>query len=422
MNKKIIPAALLFLFLLLITTPTWQISSSPDVFQKTAEQPLTRTEKELDRMKGLFFEYDEWLNRELNASGTVGAAVAIVYKDQLAFLKCYGTKRSGIDDPVDEHTIFRLASVSKTITGILSGLLAREQELDLDEGVADILPGFRLSSPGNTKQLTIRNLLSHTTGLVPHAYDDLIEGHVPFCTIYKRLQHAAVTASPGQLYSYQNVMFGLMDTILSIKTSKNYRELVEEKIFNPLGMSDASTDFESFRNNPDKAYPHRGGNGSYRTIALNDRYYNVAPAAGINASISDMAQFLHALVDDSNSVIDHDIRETVFKPQIATPLSRGYFRYWDGISKKQYALGWRIIDYKGREIAYHGGFVSGYKSEIAICREENIGIVYLTNSPDHVASQSIPVFLNSYFDSAENETVKAQAEENDKPGQNSTNS
>ncbi|MFA5535532.1 MAG: serine hydrolase, partial [Mariniphaga sp.] len=79
------------------------------------------------------------------------------------------------------------------------------------------------------------------------------------------------------------------------------------------------------------------------------------------------------------------------------------------VDSKKYAIGWRIVDYKGRQIAYHGGYVSGYKSELAICPEENIGIVFLTNSPNSVASKSIPVFLNSFFSQKDKEKMIAEA-------------
>jgi len=177
------------------------------------------------------------------------------------------------------------------------------------------------------------------------------------------------------------------------------------KLFEPLGMNDASTDFESFKNNPNKAYPHRGANGVYRTLPFNDRYYTTAPAAGINASISDMARFLQALLDKEKPLLDREVQQTIFSPQVVTYLRSGYFRHWGGVGTKQYGLGWRLVDYKGRHIAYHGGFVNGYKAEIALCQQNDVGIVYLTNSPNTVASQSIPVFLNAFFEYMDNKAI-----------------
>lgn len=361
-------------------------------------------------MQEVFDLYDEWITAQVAETNTVGAAVAITYKDQVAYMKCFGTQKSGSNEPIDEHTIFRLASVSKSITGVLTGILAQEQVLNFDERVNETLPWLQFGNPNYAGNLTLRNLLSHTTGLVPHAYDDLVEGHVPYSTILERLKNTGFTAAPGEVYGYQNVMFSLIDTILAVKTNKNYRELVTEKIFLPLGMHDASVDFQSFRNNPNKAFPHRGGNGVYRTLPLNDRYYSTAPAAGVNASISDMANFMLALLDEENGIIGNQVCETIFEPQIVSRLSTGYFKYWPQVQNKQYALGWRMVDYKNRNIAYHGGYVNGYKAELAISRKDHIGIVYLSNSPNEVASQSVPVFLDTFFEFSDNRPMIAGAE------------
>ncbi len=410
-RKKLIILLLLLIFVLFITT-NQRISSSPDSLSKIDEQSqfVSAVDKELNDMAHLFTGFDEWLTSETENTGTVGGAVAIVYKDRMAYKRCFGLRKIGTADSVNEHTVFRLASVSKAVTGVLTGMLAQENQIDFDECVKNILPGFKLNTPANTDSLTVRNLLNHTSGLTPHAYDDLVEGHVPFKTIYSKLKYAAVSALPGKMYSYQNVMFSLMDTIFRVKTEKNFNWLVQEKIFNPLEMNDASTDFQSFRDDENKAWPHAGANGSYSLLPLNNRYYTTAPAAGVNASISDMSKFALALLDSENPLLSDSISQSVFNPQIVTPLSRGYFKNWDAIDLKSYGLGWRLIDYKGRRIACHSGYVKGYRAEIVICQSENIGMIYLTNSPDAVASQAVPVFMNSFFNYRSNPVLVTDVE------------
>lgn len=409
MKKQRFFALLTFLFFALLTTTNQRISSSPDFLSDNTEREAAQTKIELTEMQEIFDDYEKWLDSEIVNSSTVGAAVAIVYKNQVAFMRCYGSRKAGSPEPVDENTVFRLASVSKPVTGVLSGILAQEKIIDFDECVKDCLPGFHLKTVESTNNLTVRNLLSHTSGLVPHAYDDLVEGHVPFPAIYRRLRTAAVSAAPGKIYGYQNVMFSLVDTILAVKTSKNYSRLVKEKLFEPLGMHNASTDFESFRDNPNKAWPH-WGNSSQKSLPLNDRYYTTVPAAGVNASITDMARFLQGLLDKNNPLLHEEIQQTIFQPQVVSPLSRGYFKYWDNVGRKNYGIGWRLVDYKNRNVAYHGGYVHGYKAEIALCQQEDIGIVYLTNSPNSVASQSIPEFLNRFFEYRQTKTFLAESE------------
>lgn len=349
-------------------------------------------------IEGILQEYDSLISAEIKNTKTVGAAVAITYKNQIVFLKCFGVKKAGENDSIDEHTIFRLASVSKSVSGVLAGMLAEENIVSLDEKVTDCLPGFRLKKKENTENLTIRNLLSHSTGLAPHAYDDLVEQKVPLSQIMNQLYLANIASPPGQLYAYQNVMFSLFDTIVANKTAKCYGEVLKEKLFEPFGMKDASTGFQPFFENSNKALPHSGSDGYFNVTKLNDRYYNTTPAAGVNASISDMAHFLLTLLNDSGPGWNKHVENLVFTPQIRTNLSRSYFSKWDPVDSKEYGIGWRIVGYKGRKVAYHGGYVKGYRAEIALCKEENVGIVYLSNATSSIAARSVPLFLNPLFD------------------------
>ena len=384
----IVGAVLLVLF----ASGQQHIQSVPEILPKH-DSPVAKSIPEPLDIEEILTEYDSLISAEIKASGTVGAAVAVTYKNQVVLMKCFGVKKSGTKDSIDENTIFRLASVSKPISGVLAGMLAEEKIIGLDDKVTDYIPGLRLKNPTITDELTIRNLLSHTTGLAPHAYDDLVEQKVPFIQIMNQLYTANTSSLPGQLYAYQNVMFSLYDTIVASRTGKNYGDVLKEKLFIPFGMNDASTGFESFRNDDNKALPHSGAT----PIKMNDRYYNTIPAAGVNASISDMKNFLLTLLADSTPTLNN-VEEIIFTPQIQTDLTRGYFSQWNKVDSKEYGIGWRIVGYKGRKVAYHGGYVKGYRAEIALCKDEQVGIVYLSNSPTGIAAKSVPEFINRLFE------------------------
>ena len=369
---------------------------------KTDEDPVVLTLETVevnpvDKIQGILNQYDSLLCLNIQETGTVGAAVVITFKGQIALMKCFGTKANANPDSVDQHTIFRLASVSKAVTGVLAGILANEKVIDLDEKIKDCIPGFRLKTSESTNNLTLRHILSHTSGMIPHAFDLMVEDHVPLDQIIARLKEVETTAQPGKEYGYQNVTFSIFDPVVCTKTHKSFDEVLREKVFLPFGMIDASTGFEAFKNNPNKALPHGGGDRNFRIIPMNDRYYNTAPAAGVNASISDLGQFLIAVAGKDYEIIPEEARTLVFTPQIETPLKGSYFSSWDQVDSKQYSLGWRIVDYKNHKVAYHGGYVAGYRSEIAFCEEEEIGIAFLTNSPNSLVSKSIPMFLNLFF-------------------------
>lgn len=350
-------------------------------------------------IEGTITKFDSILNSNLKESGTVGAAAVITYKGKVALLKCFGVRKAGENNPVNANTVFRLASVSKSVTGVLAGILDDENIIDLDDPVLKYLPNLELKNQTSTQELKVRHLLSHTSGLIPHTYDLMVEDKVPLNKIIERLDEVDITAPPGQLYGYQNVLYSMYDPITEIKMHKTFQQVMQEKVFQPFGMDDASLSFEAFKNNENKAYPHYNrGHNRFSPMRLNDRYYNTAPAAGVNASISDLGNFLLALTDDNSEVISDDARDIVFTPQVKSPLKRTYFRSWGrDIKSKHYSIGWRIVDYKGRQVAYHGGYVSGYKAEIALCEEEEIGIALLCNSPNSATAKNIPTFLNMLF-------------------------
>jgi len=373
-----------------------------------ATEPVTKSVEtlkpsHLNEIENIITEYDSILSSEIKKSGVVGAAVVITYKNEIALLRCFGVQKKGEKSAINKHTIFRLASVSKTVTGVLAGILDDEDLVDLDEKVVTYLPEFQLKNSESTNNITVRNLLSHTSGLIPHAYDLMVEDHVPLKKIMARLSEVDIAAPPGKLYGYQNVVYSIYDPIVSAETHKSFNSLLNEKVFIPFGMSDASTGYDAFKNDDNKAYPHfNQGNNRYKPMRLNDRYYNTTPAAGVNASISDLGQFLITLTDEDSKCLSEEARETVFTPQVKSLLKRMYFRSWDKVQSKQYAIGWRIVNYKGRKVAYHGGFVSGYKAEIALCEKEDIGIAILTNSPNNSTSKTIPTFLNMLFEYKDN--------------------
>jgi beta-lactamase class C len=373
--------------------------SSNTATAESPAEPEPVVEKVPTRTDTLVMQYDTLFTSLLDSAGTVGAALVITHRGEIIYQKCYGEKEAGSNDPVDPQTVFRLASVSKPVTGVLAGILAHNGTIGLDDRVADYVPGFTLKDSLSTRELTVRNILSHSSGLVPHAYDNLVEAKIPFRVILDSLRHVNIAGPPGMYYGYQNVVFSLYDTIAAVKTGKQFETLLQEHLFDPFGMKSASAGLTAFRENHNKAMPHARTAGGYLPLRLNDRYYNTNPAAGINASISDMGSFLAALTAGDTALLSPDVTREVLTPQIISPLRWIYLRNWNGVESKHYGLGWRIIGYKGRQVAYHGGYLSGYRAEIALCREEGIGIAYLSNAPGRVGSEIVPAFLDRWFES-----------------------
>lgn len=409
---------LVIFVVLLLFLGTRQPSSSKEVptieHDEATQEPSLRADVyepivNSDEIQDLLDKYVAYLDKRFIETHSVGAAVGIVHKGKVILLKPFGLRDIEKNDPVDINTVFRLASVSKGFAGVLAAKLDYKGILDIDDKIIDYLPSFKLKDSVNTNTLTIEHTLSHTTGLVPHAYDDLIELDRPVSKIIDELYEVNLSGPPGRYYSYQNVAFSLIDTILKVKTGKSYSKTIHNQLFEPLGMHSASTCFQALQLNYNTAAPHYRHGRRFRRMKDNDRYYSVAPAAGVNASINDMTKWLLALTGHRPDVVDPCTLEMISKKQIRTPLKWVYLRNWKGAYKKHYGLGWRIVDYQGREVMYHAGYVCGYKAEIAFSLKDDIGIVFLMNSPNKFSSEAIPQFLSQYFEYVDSQQPKLYA-------------
>jgi beta-lactamase class C len=400
MNKKLrLPFYMLMLvisalLIILFTKGSKQI-------EERAGAPLIsppETAKEMMPLPPEVRQFVEFMGAELDSTRTVGAAYTIVQGGEVIYTGTFGEREWQSGEPVDEHTLFRLASVSKGFAGALACLLEMEGTISLEDRVMERYPGFILKDSVNTTEMTIRHLLSHTSGLVPYAFDNLVEADMELPDIVSRLSEVDISAPPGELYGYQNVMFSMLDPIVRRATGIPYEVLLEEKIFGPLGMQDASAGPVNLDMHPNMAYPHVRTSRGYVALDPHRGYYNVLPAAGVNASISDMEKWLLALLGNAPEHLPDTVRSLLATPVIYTPLKARYTRQWKPFRERYYSLGWRNYHYRDRWIIYHGGYIRGYRAEIAFCPEEQAGIAFLQNSPNGLASKCVPTFFDLLFD------------------------
>lgn len=350
------------------------------------------------RLDSLVMAYDDYLEHEIDSLKSPGAAIALVYKGEIILLKGYGVKKAGDLDSVDLHTAFRLGSVSKGFASILTGIMVEEGSLSWDDHVKSYLTDFNMRDTASANHMTIRNILSHTTGFPEHTYTDLLDNGYDYENIKGALANVPLAAKPGQIYGYQNVVYSLIGDVLFNVSGKDYNNLLNDKIFKPLNMRDASTDYSSFYYNPNTAMPHLRMGSTWKVKPKNNRYYSVSPASGINASASDMAKWLLALTGYYPEVLHEKTIEDIAQHSIETPRKSTYRRNWKSLDRTYYGLGWRVFNVSGRDIIYHGGYVEGFRSEIAFDPETKIGIAVLFNSNTPIASQCIPKFINSFLE------------------------
>jgi beta-lactamase class C len=398
MRKKVIYSVFI-LFCLLVF---FSLNNSPDYSGATDSRDSSYNAAEMWRLSvefdSIVRSYDRLFSMEFGQEGGPGAAVAIVSSKGFRWMRGYGVKEVGTGDSVDIHTVFRIGSVSKGFAAVLTGMLVADSVLGWDDRVKTHIPGFSLKDSVNTCDLTIRHIMSHTSGLPRHTYTNLLDEDMPYCEIVDMLDDVPAISAPGQVYSYQNVVFSLIGDIIKNSTGKCYNSLVAEEIFEPLHMEDASTDYYSLVTGSDIARPHTAASNTYRIRNNNGRYYSVSPASGINMSISDMSKWLQALLGSNPDIINPEILDEIFRPHIRTYIKYKYNRHWKRLGNLYYGLGWRIFECRGRQIVYHGGYVNGYRAEVALLPSEGIGIAVLLNSSSQLGYKCIPEFFDIYFE------------------------
>ncbi len=366
-----------------------QIEPLPEKNLTAVPDPNPYTQK-------LLSQYEGFIERAIRSGSSPGAAVAIVKDSSIIFLKGFGLKQIGKPDSIDVNSVFRLGSVSKCFASVLAGTLVSDHVFDWDDPVVKYLPDFELKSKENTAKLSLRHVLSHTIGLPYHAFTNMIEERAPLDTLFKELRYLDLIGEPGKVYSYQNVGYSLIGAVINASTHQSFEEALEEKLFQPLHMKNSSASYEAMMNNPNIAKPHLFTRKHWVSVPISDTYYDVAPAGGVNASIADMALWLKALLGNKQEVVTDSTLDQIFEPQVrAVSKNRNFWR-WQRPKASYYALGWRVITFKNDTIEYHGGYVNGFRSEVALDRKNRIAICVLTNSAGNLADQSIPEFFKQY--------------------------
>ena len=324
-----------------------------------------------------------------------GLAMAIVQNGRVLSARGYGVTDVSAPQQIDAHTVFRLASLSKAFAGTMTGLLVNDGSLRWDSKVHDYVPSFQLSDPDATQRVTVADLLSHRVGLHDHnAFDKDIEANAEYYNVARKLANAPLDCMPGQCYAYQNVAFSLIGDVVFAATGSFYDQAVDRRIFKPLGMNDASIGLSGIESSTRWARPHIRSRNGWASLIPKPTYYRLPPAAGVNASASDMAQWLIAQTGHRPDVLPAPLLATLHAPLVRTPgeMRAGWRR--ERIESASYALGWRVFDYAGHQVVFHAGAVQGYRGLIALVPERDLGIAILWNSTSGLPTGLLPTMLD----------------------------
>ncbi|GGX13466.1 serine hydrolase domain-containing protein [Aquimarina muelleri] len=384
-----------YLVLVVVFFASCNTSKPKENLSKVKERPKVSKK---DSLSFFLEHYEKFFTTNFNVSECPGAAIVIVKDSTVVYKKGFGVKEIRTQDSVDVNTVFRIASLSKGVTAVLAGNLVDHNELEWDQRIKESVSTFDLKDKGQADRLRVNHLLSHTTGLYPYTYTKLIQSGFSIDRIISSFKNKGVVEKEGVDYEYQNAMFSVIEKIMEKNTKKSFETLLKERLFDKAGMYNASSTFAEIKNNRNVALPHSYNHYSkkYRLDRLHKNYYNVAAAGGINASISDMGEYLKVLLGYRPDIISKESLADIFNPIICTSDKDTYVNLWDGVTDSYYAMGWRILDYRNRRVVYHGGNVNQYKTQLLVDPENGIGICILFNAPNSFNGPVIPTFLNYY--------------------------
>ena len=325
---------------------------------------------------------DEIMQAAMQAVHAPGAVLALVCGDEV-YVQGYGLRHVGSEAKVTPDTLFACASTTKAFTTMALSLLIDEKKAAWDDKVSKHLPAFRLADPLASENVTLRDLVTHRTGLPRH---DLLWYGSPWKPeeILRRVAFAPLSEGFRAKYQYQNICFlAAGEAVREIACADSFPDFVHERIFVPLGMT-ANFSVGDTQNGPDFATPHRREKGKTKIIPwLN--MDNAHALGGLNASGNDLAKWLQFLLaggiapDETRLVSEESLREC-WTPQMILPLDEETRTLYPNTVQVSYGLGWSIRDYHGHKLISHGGAIDGFRANIAIVPDQKIGIAVVTNS------------------------------------------
>ncbi|MBM4187877.1 MAG: serine hydrolase [Gemmatimonadetes bacterium] len=330
---------------------------------------------------------DDYVERVRHAWRVPGIAVGIVKGDSLVYAKGFGVKRLGEPAAVTPETIFAIGSNTKSFTVTVLAMLVDDGVVRWNDRVTKWLPGFQLHDPYVTRELTVRDVLSHRAGLGRRG--DALWYGTPYsrAEILERIRHLTPNAGFRTEMGYQNVMFLAAGEVAGRAAGMSYDEVVRRRIFEPLGMRNSSTSVKGLPGQSDVSTPHSIGADSVAVIPWRD-IDNIAPAGSINSSIVEMAQYLRLHLGNGTVKGKRLVSATNLGVTKTPHVNTG--GVGDSLTHfSSYGLGWVLLDYRGKKIAWHNGGIDGMLSEMWTVPEAGLGIVVLTNGSPHSAGPAV---------------------------------
>ncbi len=344
---------------------------------------------------------DPYIRNIMHQTGVPGLAVAVVYRGHVVFIEGYGVRRlDEKEKTIDPDTVFEIASVSKPLAATIVASLVGAGKVSWDDRIQKLDPGFTLSDYAATGQLTIRDLLSHRSGLPTGAGDVLEDLGYSRPEILHQIRLVPLAGAFRETYHYSN--FGYTEGVLAAisKTGKTWEEVAQQQLYGKIGMHSTSSRYSDYENNPNKSALHYRKGDDYHNWFVREADAE-SPAGGVSSSVRDLARFITLQLQDGafegQQVVDKAALEETHKPAICAaeegPVAPGK------CSGSYYGLGWNVgKNAKGAlRLSHSGAFDLGSATAIYMEPSEQLGIVVLTNGTPVGIPEAVSLSFLDYF-------------------------
>ncbi|MDP9078096.1 MAG: serine hydrolase [Bacteroidota bacterium] len=330
------------------------------------------------RFKGL----DSAFARVLKTWHAAGFSVAVVEKNKVVYAAGFGYRNVDSKLPATANTLFAIGSCSKAFTASLIGKLQKDGKVELDKPVTNYLPSLKFYNDGMNNSITLRDMMSHRTGLPRHDLSWYFFNTPSTDSLVQRIQYMEPTFPVRQQWQYNNFMFAAQGDLVEKLSGKSWGDNIKEKFFVPLGMTRSDVSIAEMEKTDDIAT----GYGLKKDTIINKRdYYHIdgmAPAGAINSSANDMAKWLITWINDGKyegkEIIPGGFRNDAISSQsIINGALPG--KEEPGIYFANYGFGWMLQSYKGHYRVEHGGNIDGFSASTCFFPADSVGIVVLSN-------------------------------------------
>ncbi len=356
---------------------------------------------------------DPMMNKVIEISRIPGMSVGVVVDGKVVFSKGYGVRNFSETSPVTDNSLFAIGSCSKAFTTFAIGQLVDEGMIAWDDPVIKYIPEFRLHDIHATHHLTIKDLVTHRSGLPRH---DFVWYNSKFSRseLLNRLQHLEPTSDIREKFQYNNLMYAVAGLVIERLTGQTWEEFIQNRIFDPIGMNLSNFSVDDSQQSNDYASPHSERNEKTEIIPFRN-LSNIGPAGSINSSAADMVKWVQLQLSEGNVEGKHLINKATLQEMHIVqmpmpPLPSEETPYMFG-----YGLGWMTGLHKGHYTVAHGGGIDGFISSVVLFPKEKIGVVVLTNSDSHgLFPQSAAYGIADLLMGVEDDQWLSQAEEKEK--------